>query len=492
LVTPPAFGFLERAQPATGETTRLAAGPGIQQIHRGPRRLTLVLFRDVRNFGTLEENPAEPMLPFPKAATMARKRYQKPEPYRAIYGTGKNRKEFWVIRYREDVLTNGTTQRRARKVKLGETATMSKHEAERARDRVLSPINGFDYNPARGETFGELARRYLEHVLPTREPGTADMHEWHLNKFLIPFFDNYRLEFVNPETAQRLVAQLQKNGGKDGTPMRRPSIEAVIKTLTGLFKVFREWGYQCPEIRVSRLKLPDYVPTPGASKLYQPDEARTLFGSLDRQTEFVTKLQSAFLLRPSEILGLSKFDFDFDRNLVRIERKSCARRSGELRILKNKTPKVVPLAPEARRLVEEWMRDGYIENRMGLLFRREKSERSLVQKTLRRRLHKAQDALGQARRGLHGFRHTAASIVANETGSVLTAAKLLGHGNAERVNAKTTLKYLHSISNEEMQGARAVARMLLGAKPAKKRPGRVRTQNLCPDVSGASVKVVTA
>jgi integrase len=379
-------------------------------------------------FDTLVRNPAEPMSQ-EKAATMARKRYQKPAPTRAFYGAGENREEYWVIRYREDVLEGGTIKRRARKRRLGKVSEMTKRLAERERDRVLQDINGLDYQPTVQMTFAELAQRYLDTVMPTREPATRKMHTWHLSKFLIPFFGGYSLEAVNQEAAQRLVAQLAKSGGKSGKPMTYPSIRSVIATLTGVFKVGREWGYTCPEIRISRLRIPDYVPLPKESKIYQPAEARKIFSGLDRQTAFVAKLQSALLLRPCEVLGLSVLDFNFEDKVVTVQRKAYRK---ELRVIKTKKPKRVPLAPATEKLVREWLEDGYIPNSNRLLFCR-KNGLPLVQKTLRRRLRKVQAALKFQRRGLHGFRHLGASIAAKRTGNIHTAGLLLGHGDASRV-----------------------------------------------------------
>ena len=434
-------------------------------------------------FDTLLRNPAEPMSP-ETAATMARKRYQKPAPTRAFYGTGKNREEYWVVRYREDVFENGTINRRARKRRLGRVSEMTKRLAERERDRVLQDINGLNYQPAVQMTFAELVQRYLDSVIPTREPATAKMHTWHLKRFLIPFFGGYQLEAVNQEAAQRLVAQLAKSGGKNGKPMRHPSIRSVIGTLTGVFKVGREWGYTCPEIRISRLKIPDYVPLPKEGKVYKPAEARDIFSGLDRQTAFVVKLQSALLLRPCEVLGLSIHDFDFENKIVKVQRKAYRK---ELRVIKTKKPKRVPLAPATEKLVREWLEDGYIPNPNSLLFCRENGL-PLVQKTLRRRLRKVQAALNFQRRGLHGFRHLGASIAAKRTGNIHTAGLLLGHGDASRV----TLDYLHPLGDDEIKAAEAVAAELFGGERKKKKQGRAEsaplaghlmTQNLCPDVS---------
>jgi integrase len=434
-------------------------------------------------FDTLLRNPAEPMSP-ETVATMARKRYQKPAPTRAFYGTGENREEYWVVRYREDVLENGTVKRRARKRRLGRVSEMTKRLAERERDRVLQDINGLNYQPAVQMRFAELAQRYLDSVIPTREPATAKMHTWHLKKFLIPFFGGYQLEAVNQEAAQRLVAQLAKSGGKNGKPMRHPSIRSVIGTLTGVFKVGREWDYPCPEIRISRLKIPDYVPLPKEGKVYRPAEARDIFSGLDRQTAFVVKLQSALLLRPCEVLGLSIHDFDFENKVVMVQRKAYRK---ELRVIKTKKPKRVPLAPATEKLVREWLEDGYIPNPNGLLFCR-KNGLPLVQKTLRRKLRKVQAVLNFQRRGLHGFRHLGASIAAKRTGNIHTAGLLLGHGDASRV----TLDYLHPLGDDEIKGAEAIAAELFGGERKKKKQGRAEsaplaghlmTQNLCPDVS---------
>lgn len=307
---------------------------------------------------------------------------------------------------------------------------------------------------------------------------------WHLKKFLIPFFGGYLLESVNQEAAQRLVAQLAKSGGKNGKPMRHPSIRSIIGTLTGVLKVGREWGYTCPEIRISRLKIPDYVPLPKQGKIYQPAEARDIFSGLDRQTAFVLKLQSALLLRPCEVLGLSIHDFDFENKVVTVQRKAYRK---ELRVIKTKKPKRVPLAPATEKLVREWQEDGYIPNPNSLLFCR-KNGLPLIQKTLGRRLRKVQAALKFQRRGLHGFRHLGASIAARRTGNIHTAGLLLGHGDASRV----TLDYLHPLGDDEIKGAEAVAAELFGGERNQKEQGRadstpftghLMTQKLCSDVS---------
>jgi integrase len=174
---------------------------------------------------------------------MARKRYQKGY----VYLDGKN----WKGRYREDVITVEGTRRVRREVILGTKRDVpTKHLAERRMEVVLARINGFDYRPGRVATFGEFLERWKSEILTKQQPSSARAVKSHLKCHIVPQLGKLRLEQFGVENQQSFVTRVFGKG------VSRKSVLNVLGTLSSILSTARDWGYNCEQIDVSRLRLP--------------------------------------------------------------------------------------------------------------------------------------------------------------------------------------------------------------------------------------------
>jgi integrase len=167
-------------------------------------------------------------------------------------------------------------------------------------------------------------------------------------------------------------------------------------------------------------------------------------------------------LRPCEILGLTVDDFDFANKTVSIRQKAW---HSELRVLKGKRATTKGLAPEVAEAVRVFLQSTWIWNDKRLLFCNTRSFGPVHQKYLREQvLYKALKRLGYPKRGLHAFRHTAASVVFSQGASLLAASKILGHAP----DTDIALLYGHILNAEDIKAANGLATAMFAG--AKKRP----------------------
>lgn len=393
---------------------------------------------------------------------MARRRYQCPPVLRAKHGIGKNARDFWSIRWREDVVRGGVTKREARKTRLGQVfdkATgvgLTYAQALRERDAVLFKCNGRAYKPTQSLTFGELVGKWRKLVFPLLEPTTQTTAKWYVDKFLLPYFGAIEVEAMTQEAVQCAVADMAAAG------RGRPVIRNAVGTLQGIFKIARTWGHSCPAILRKGLTMPNHIPKPETSKFYSVEEALQIFASMGPYFGLCLKLQCALALRPCEILGLSVDDFDFANKTVYVRQKAW---HSEIRVLKSKRPKVKSMAPEVERVVAEFLRSGWTPNPKRLLFCNARSLGPLHQKFLRNMLYETLKHLGFPKRGLHAFRHTAASVLFSQGGSLLTTGSILGHAR----NTNITLLYGHILGMDEIIATNGLATAIFaGAKKGQK------------------------
>src|SRR5713226_2500643 len=110
---------------------------------------------------------------------MARRRYQKPTPDR--------RGNQWTILVREDVVEHGQRTRKVRRVPLG-PSTLTRAEAERARDEYLANINQAQVGIGGAILFRDFARIYERDVLATLASTTRDRSKSVLKNYLNPEF----------------------------------------------------------------------------------------------------------------------------------------------------------------------------------------------------------------------------------------------------------------------------------------------------------------
>jgi integrase len=124
---------------------------------------------------------------------------------------------------------------------------------------------------------------------------------------------------------------------------------------------------------------------------------------------FLFTTQAALALRPGEAISLFVDDFDFERGTVLIQRNADLK---ELVTTKGGNVEYLRLSPPLANLLREYLAREWKPNRLGLLFPHPRTGELLQLRAVRDDvLYPILESLQIERRGLHSFRHLAASVL---------------------------------------------------------------------------------
>jgi hypothetical protein len=131
---------------------------------------------------------------------MARRRYQDG----SSFLRGREKKQKWIGRYREDVvLADGSVERRRHSVVLGTKAELPTERLARRRlEEILRRVNSPEYRPGRISTVGEFAEWWRDQVLVQHKPSTVRAAQAHLRCHIVPHLGKLKLDEVTLEREQ--------------------------------------------------------------------------------------------------------------------------------------------------------------------------------------------------------------------------------------------------------------------------------------------------
>ena len=223
------------------------------------------------------------------------------------------KQEKWVGRYREDVLEiNGKTRRVRRSVILGTKRELpTKRLAERRLDAILARINCLDYRPSRAATFAEFIERWRAEVLPTQKPSSARAVRSHLRCYITPELGKLRLDQFGVENQQKFITRMPERA--TNKTVSHKTVLNVIGTLSSFLTTARNWGYNCEQIHVSKLRLP----TRGTSyeaPHFSVEQVQQILAIAKEPWRTMFCLFTMDGLRAGEALGLQWGDIDLERN----------------------------------------------------------------------------------------------------------------------------------------------------------------------------------
>jgi len=378
--------------------------------------------------------------------SMARRRYQKGH----VYLDGKH----WKGRYREDVITIEGTKRVRREVILGMKRELpTKHLAERRMEVVLARINGFDYRPGRVATFGEFLERWKTEILTKQQPSSARAVKSHLKCHIVPQLGKLRLEQFGVENQQTFVTRVFEKG------VSRKSVLNVLGTLSSILSTARDWGYNCEQIHVNKLRLPPRSMQHEAAH-FTVDQLQRILSIAEEPWRTLYCLLTMEGLRAGEALGLQWGDMDFDRSLL------CIRRSawyGQIQTAKTKASETVLPIPGALVAILQEYRAQWKPNPQGFLFVTRNGRPPSSNKVVEYHLWTILDALGIPRCGLHAFRHTHTALLLDSGATPKVVQRQLRHADA-----RTTLEiYGHVVGDAHREAVERVAAKLdaVGRQP---------------------------
>lgn len=367
---------------------------------------------------------------------MARKRYQRGH----VYLDGQN----WKGRYREDMITAAGVRRIRREIILGSKRELpTKHLAERSMEVALARINGLDYRPSRIATFEEFFERWKTEILTKQKPSSVCAVKSHLRCYILPQLGKLRLEHFGVENQQTFVSRIAEKGVSCKTVLN------VLGTLSSILSTARNWGYNCQEIDLDKLKLP-----PRGARYEAPhftvEQLRKILSIAEEPWRTLYCILTLDGLRAGEALGLQWGDIDLDRKLLYVRRSAWY---GKVQTAKSEASETVLPIPTALVTILKDYRAQWQPNPQGFLFVTRNGRPPSSNKVVEYHLWTILDALGIPRCGLHAFRHTHAALLLDSGATPKVAQRQLRHSDA-----RTTLEiYGHVVGDADREAVEKVA-----------------------------------
>jgi integrase len=397
---------------------------------------------NITQFDTL--CPNRTIGPSGKENSVARKRYQ----HGRVFLKGK-KKEKWVGRYREDVVEmDGNTRRVRRSVILGTKRELpTKRLAERRLDAILARINCLDYRPGRAATFGEFIERWKTEVLTTQKPSSARAVRSHLKCYIMPELGKLRLDQFGVENQQMFITRMPERATEKA--VSRKTILNVLGTLSTILTTARDWGYNCEQISLTKLRLPPRG-TAYEAPHFTVEQVQKILAIAQEpwRTMFCIFMMDG--LRAGEALGLQWPDIDFERNLLHIRRSAWY---GRLQTAKSESSETVLPIPNPLLNVLKAYREQWKPNPQGFLFVTRNNRPPSSNKVVEYHLWPILDALEIDRCGVHAFRHTHTALLLDSGATPKVVQRQLRHSDA-----RTTLEiYGHVVGDAHRAAVEKVA-----------------------------------
>ena len=397
---------------------------------------------NITQFDTL--CPNRTIGPSGKENSVARKRYQ----HGRVFLKGK-KKEKWVGRYREDVVEmDGNTRRVRRSVILGTKRELpTKRLAERRLDAILARINCLDYRPGRAATFGEFIERWKTEVLTTQKPSSARAVRSHLKCYIMPELGKLRLDQFGVENQQMFITRMPERATEKA--VSRKTILNVLGTLSTILTTAHDWGYNCEQIRLTKLRLPPRG-TAYEAPHFTVEQVQKILAIAQEpwRTMFCIFMMDG--LRAGEALGLQWPDIDFERNLLHIRRSAWY---GRLQTAKSESSETVLPIPNPLLNVLKAYREQWKPNPQGFLFVTRNNRPPSSNKVVEYHLWPILDALEIDRCGVHAFRHTHTALLLDSGATPKVVQRQLRHSDA-----RTTLEiYGHVVGDAHRAAVEKVA-----------------------------------
>jgi integrase len=373
---------------------------------------------------------------------LARRRYQKGQ---VLFS--KNR-QVWLGRYREDTIRpDGNIVRTRPQVVLGTKKELpTQRLAERKLDEILSRINDYSYRPTRVAVFEEFLERWKTEVLTKQRASSARAVKSHLKCHIVPQLGKLRLEQFGVENQQIFVTQISKQG------VSRKTVLNVLGTLSSILTTAKDWGYDCQQIDLGKLRLPSRSASYEAPH-FTVEQLGKILALAEEPWRTLFCIVTMDGLRAGEVLGLKWSDIDLDRALLTIRRSAWY---GNLQPAKNQASETVLPIPESLVSVLKEYRKHWKPNPKDLLFVTRNGRPPSSNKVVEYRLWTILDALGIPRCGLHAFRHSHTALLLDSGATPKVAQRQLRHADA-----RTTLQiYGHVVGDAHREAVEKVAARL--------------------------------
>lgn len=299
---------------------------------------------------------------------------------------------------------------------------------------VLSqPPRRYQANPARPfeeqwrevpEPIRQVVRRYLDQLRTVRVPDTVTNQEVYLRHFFGWLAQRHPAVTALPQITRPHIEEyklwLRNTPCVTGKPYHPHTIGGHLSTLRGFFQALREWEW--PEAPDRQLLFASDLPLRGEPlpRFLDDAQAAALLQAARASVDRFTRVCVETLLRT----GLRKGEF------IRLEMDSIVQ-IGEffwLRVPLGKlhNDRYIPLHPDVKRLLDEWVADRGEQSWTTALF--VAHGRPIALATVDEAVRRTAQAAGLAGKvSPHRLRHTLATQAINRGMSLEAIAALLGH-----------------------------------------------------------------
>lgn len=344
----------------------------------------------------------------------------------------------------------------------------TKREAERARVEILGRMQAGTYvEPSRLRVSSFLIEQWLKTKQSTLKANTFVTTKMYCESYIVPALGSRLVQELTPALINDFYKTLLTSGGRQQTGLAPKTVRNIHGVLRKALADAERWGLVLRN--VAALTDPPSVKTP-AMKSWDVAQLRTFLASVeDDRLIALWVLAASTGMRRSELLGLAWVNVDLDAlrlavadTLVMVGRKPTLRRFEAKSAAAHRTVAVDSATGEIlrehrRRQLEERMAAGPIWNDTGLVFTRE--DGSLVNpEWLTRAFKRFVLAADLPWIGLHGLRHTHATMALKAGVPAKVVQERLGHSSV----TITLDTYSHVLPNMQRDAAERVAELMFG------------------------------
>ena len=283
-------------------------------------------------------------------------------------------------------------------------------------------------------TFSVWAARWLDiYKKPTVSFKTyRDTYVNNVQKYLLPYFQQMPLQSIKPTDIKAFFASMSSYS--------QSLVDKLFLILNSLFETAVDDDYctknPCRNIRPKGIRAKE--------KQTYTEQERDILMQYAREHKYglMIRILLECGLRPGELLGLAKEDFDTGRKTLHVQRAVSLDSHGNLSVGSPKTvqsDRIIPISAELAEAVSDLAQNGLIfVNAKGQLL----SEQAFVRNRYNvffRDLN-AQRTAPIQKLSPYCMRHTCATLLYNKTKDIYALSKFLGHASIE-ITAST---YVHA------------------------------------------------
>lgn len=319
-----------------------------------------------------------------------------------LYKRGK----VWYGVYREDVMTNGTLERKRRNIRLGEFPTKSA-----ARQELAKRIPLASSKPSVEMTLSELCDKWKAAVVPTLKHSTANYYVRSLDSRILPTLGENPISKLGRYEIELFLAAKGKQYARNTLRELRSTLSRVLG-----WAAANNWIEKNP---VQGIKLPHGTGRKITRTVLTPEQVKAIAERLSEPYATLVLFLAVTGLRVGEAVGIQWNDFDGE--ILNVQRRIYEGKADTLKTKSSKRSLPIPSALLER--LETLGRKG------SWVFISENGTPVNYANALKRYIRPVARELGIALGGFHDLRHTLATDLIKNGVSAKAVSEILGHAN---------------------------------------------------------------